>query len=160
MIVTVGVVGDGAGVAVTVRIETAGVCGDVAVTIMVAIIGVCGEVADAAVTVMEVTVRVCGDVAGVAVPSMTAIVDVCSDVADVAVLFRTAIVRMSGGGGALTVTINVVAPTAGAVLFAFGAVGMAIARVKRASNIRMNGIRIVGERLLEGLVRMSEEFEG
>ena len=145
MIVIVGIVGDGAGVVVTVRIETAGVCGDVAgvaVTIMVAIIGVCGGVADVAVTVMKVTVRVCGDVAGVAVLSMTAIVG------------------MSGGGDALTVTITVVAPTAGAVLFAFGAVGIAIARVKRASNIRMNGIRIVGERLLEGLVRKSEEFEG
>ena len=69
----------------------------------------------------------------------------------------TAIVGMSGGGGALTVNMTVVAPTAGAVFFAFGVVGIAIARVKRASNIRMIGMRIVGERLLEGLVRLSEE---
>ena len=78
-------------------------------------------------------------------------------VAGVAVLFMTAIVGMSGDGGALTVNKTMVAPTAETVLFTFGAVGIAIARVKRASNIRMIGMRIVGERLLQGLVRMSEE---
>ena len=78
-------------------------------------------------------------------------------IAGVAVLFMTAIVGMSGGGGALTVNMTVFTPTAAAILFAFGAVGIAIARVKRASNIRVIGMRILGERLLEGLARMSEE---
>ncbi len=137
MIEIVGVVDDGAGVAVTVMIVTVGVCDDiagVAVTIMVVNIGVCGDV---------------GDVTGVAVLSMTAIVGVCGDVADVAVLFMTAIVGMSGGG-ALTVNMTVVAPAAGTILFAFGAVGMAVARVRTAGNIEIIRPRIVGERLVEG----------
>ena len=42
----------------------------------------------------------------------------------------------------------------------FNAVGIATARVRRASNIEMNRPRIVGEWLVEGMVRMGEEFDG
>ena len=42
----------------------------------------------------------------------------------------------------------------------FNAVGIATARARRASNIEMNRPRIVGERGVEGLVRVSQEFDG
>ena len=42
----------------------------------------------------------------------------------------------------------------------FKAVGIAAARARRASNIEMNRPRIVGEWLVEGLVRIAEESDG
>ena len=123
----------------------------VAVTVIIASVGVVGDGAGVAVTVMIVSVGVVGDGAGVAVTIMVVAIGVCGDVAGVAVLFVTAIVGMSGSD-AVTVNMTVGASTAGTVLFAFGAVGMAIARVRRASNVEMNRPRIVCERLLEWLV--------
>ena len=116
-----GVVGDVAGVAVRTMVEAIGACGEV-----------CGEVAGVVVpSMMVVAIGVCGDA--------------CSDVAGVVLLSMTAVVGMSGGD-AVAVKISVGAPAAGAVLFAFGAVGMAIARLQTAGNIEMISLRIVWAR--------------
>ena len=104
---------------------------------------------------MEVTADVCSDVAGGSMLLMTTIVGICGDISGVDVLSVTAIVGR-GAGGAYLVKFLMTAPPAGAVLFAYGGVGMATERVKIANNIWMNRRHIVGERLLERLASMSE----
>ena len=76
------------------------------------------------------------------------------------VITGVAVTVMRDTIGVCVVVAGVGAPSAGAGLFSFGAVAIAVVRARRASIVEMDRKRIVGEKLVEGLVKMGEEFEG